>query len=536
MNKLLALLFFLSVTANAVTPLRLEAKNPLRKDIIWSDGMMQIERPTLGAPPKLGYAVLKARPTLSLQRLLPKGYAIAPMPQSWDLNYYAAPIDSVDQLDDLAAWAHASTGFCGSIEFLRLNNTVAASIQIYPPIYGGRVVFDEAKTWIDTISLSAMDTTIDTLTALPSRHFRHPQGENAHNTVRQIWEAQMISARWTITEESQSLSNQKSVVARLEGLSKPDETIIIGAHLDSIVSRAASTSDAPGADDDASGVAALTEILRVIENGQLKFDRSIELQAYAAEEPGLVGSKEIAARYAAAGRKIAGMYQIDMAYYSEPGGSGIIHLLQDYTSRDLRRQAIEWIRNYLGPVYKLGFLPRGSASDHKAFYDQGYPTIFPFQDPDAHNPHIHSTGDTRIQFDDGLLQRRITQLGLLFAIHQGGLQSVASAYENLKKELLPEEKRQGIKLAIQNLEGQYYLTISTPLNATTLEFCRIDAAGNPHCAQERAILEKDASGSARKFFYSTSAQTLAADQKWRVLTYDATDELIAWRQFTLKNL
>jgi hypothetical protein len=532
MKNILWTLLLFPALAEAAAPLHFEPKNPRDRNIVWTDGVMQIKRPTSRETPKLGYAVLKARPDQSLLHLLPKAYAIAPVSGSMDLNYYAVPLESVTKLEELAAWAHESTGMCGSIEFVQSSNLVNATTQIYPPIYG-RVVFEDAKTWIDTVSLQAMDQTIDTLTALPSRHFRHAQGETAHTTVKQIWEAQMVSARWTITEETQSLSNQKSVVARLEGLSKADETIIIGAHLDSIT-RSGSSGNAPGADDDASGVAALTEVLRIIESGQLKFDRSIELQAYAAEEPGLVGSKEIAARYAAAGKKIAGMLQIDMAYYSREGAQGIIHLLQDYTSRDLRRQAIDWMRGYMGQVYKLGFLPRGSASDHKSFYDQGYPTLFPFEDPIDHNPFIHTLNDTRAQFDDGLLQRRITQLALLFTFHQGGLQSLAPAYESLKKDVLPEEKRQGLKIAIQNIDNLLYLAVSAPLDATTLEFCQIDEGGIPHCAQERAILDKDASGSARKFFYRNSAVEWAAGQKWRILAYDATDELVAWRQFSLK--
>lgn len=531
MKYILGILLLLPALADAKAPLQFEPKNSKDKDIIWTDGVMQIKRPKSRIGPKLGYAVLKARPGPSFLRLLPKGYAFAPLPRSLDLNYYAVPLDSVTKLQDLAEWAHESTGMCGSIEFVRTSNLVTSTTQIYPPIYGA-VVFEEAKTWLDMVSLSAMDQTIDTLTALPSRHFRHSTGEYAHNTVRQIWEAQMVSSRWTITEEAQSLSNQKSVIARLEGLSKAEETIIIGAHLDSITGRG-SSGDAPGADDDASGVAALTEVLRIIESGQLKFERSIELQAYAAEEPGLVGSKEIAARYAAAGKKIAGMLQIDMAYYSREGARGIIHLLQDYTSRDLRRQAIDWMRGYMGPIYKLGFLPRGSASDHKAFYDQGFPTLFPFEDPIDHNPFIHTLNDTRAQFDDGLLQRRITQLALLFAFHQGGLQSLASHYESLKKNVLPEDKRQGLKVAIQNIDNLLYLAVSAPLDATTLEFCQIDDAGVPQCAKERAILDKDTSNAARKFFYRTAAVEWAVGQKWRILAYDASDELVAWRQFSL---
>lgn len=535
-NLLLSLLLASPGSIAVSAPLELQARSASAPDILWTDGILALQKPRSGPSPKLGYAVFKARPSLKLDTFLPKGSTRTPLAQSLDLNYYVAPIDSQQTLQELARLAHDSTGMCGSLELIPLTSSIQSTVTIYPPIYGSRMALDEAKTLIEEVSLGAMDVTIDTLAALPSRFYNHAQGQNAHTTVRQIWEGLITNNRWTITEETQSLSNQKSIVARLEGQSKADETIIIGAHLDSIVSRSGNSTldNAPGADDDASGIAVLTDILRVIEAHQLTFDRSIEIQAYAAEEVGLVGSRAIATRYAEAGKKIAGMFQIDMAYYSVAGGSGIIHLLQDYTSRDLRRQTIDWIRTYIGPFYELGFLPRGSASDHKSFYDKGFPTVFPFEDPAHYNPYIHSYDDTRAHFDDGLLLRRITQLALLFTFHQGGLTTMATAYDALKKDQLPEDLRQGLKLAIQQTGDQYYFAVSTPLAATTLEFCRIDAGSSLHCSQEREALDKTVSGSARKVFYSTGTLGFAADQNWRVLAYDAKDELIAFRQFTLK--
>jgi hypothetical protein len=203
-------------------------------DVLWTDGVMQIARPLETARPKLGYAVFKAKPSTALQRLLPVGFQLAPLPQSLDMNYYVVPIDRIELLEALAQIAHESTGMCGSLELVTSPMRLAHTISIHPPIYGGAIVFDEAKTLIEQVNISQMDQTIDTLTSLPSRYFRHPTGETAHITVRQLWEARASTGRWTFSERSQPLSAQKSIVARLEGKKFPDETLILGAHLDSI--------------------------------------------------------------------------------------------------------------------------------------------------------------------------------------------------------------------------------------------------------------------------------------------------------------
>ena len=52
--------------------------------------------------------------------------------------------------------------------------------------------------------------------------------------------------------------------------------------------------DAPGADDDASGIATLTEVIRVALANGWKPKRTVKFMGYAAEEVGLRGSNAIA--------------------------------------------------------------------------------------------------------------------------------------------------------------------------------------------------------------------------------------------------
>lgn len=88
----------------------------------------------------------------------------------------------------------------------------------------------------------------------------------------------------------------KNVIATLQGTDPGDDRkILISAHLDS---RAQldndSTSYAPGADDDASGIAAILELVRIMSTG--KFPATIVFMAVSGEEHGLYGARRMAAR------------------------------------------------------------------------------------------------------------------------------------------------------------------------------------------------------------------------------------------------
>ena len=88
---------------------------------------------------------------------------------------------------------------------------------------------------------------------------------------------------------------QPSVILTIKGEESPEEIVVLGGHGDSISGMfRQKTNKAPGADDNASGIAALTEIIRTMVEGQYRPKKTIKFMAYAAEEVGLRGSMEIA--------------------------------------------------------------------------------------------------------------------------------------------------------------------------------------------------------------------------------------------------
>ena len=109
-----------------------------------------------------------------------------------------------------------------------------------------------------------------------------------------------------------SSTNMPSVILTIEGADLPEEYVITGGHLDSTSSP---IGNAPGADDDASGIATITEAVRSLFEMGFVPKRTIEIMAYAAEEVGLVGSDEIAEDYSNNGINVVSYVQFDMTNY-----------------------------------------------------------------------------------------------------------------------------------------------------------------------------------------------------------------------------
>ncbi|MDC2958970.1 M20/M25/M40 family metallo-hydrolase [Streptomyces gilvifuscus] len=102
-----------------------------------------------------------------------------------------------------------------------------------------------------------------------------------------------------------------NVVATLRGSVAPDRVYVVSGHYDSRVTDVMdATSDAPGADDDASGVAVVLELARVM--ARRRPAATIVFAAVAGEEQGLYGSTHLAELLKAAGTDVQGMFTNDI--------------------------------------------------------------------------------------------------------------------------------------------------------------------------------------------------------------------------------
>lgn len=242
---------------------------------------------------------------------------------------------------------------------------------------------------------SNITTTIMDLSNFANRYYATTNGSNASNWLKTRW-ASIATGRSEIavTQFTHAGYNQKSVILTITGSDNPSEVVVLGGHLDTInMSGNGETSRSPGADDDASGIASMTEALRAMVASGYKPRRTIKFIGYAAEEVGLRGSKDIAASFKASNVNVVGVMQLDMTNYK--GSASDIWIYTDYTD-SLQNDFLAKLVAAYQPGITVGYSRCGYAcSDHASWQAQGYPSSFPFETLDGDdNPFIHTANDT----------------------------------------------------------------------------------------------------------------------------------------------
>jgi bacterial leucyl aminopeptidase len=247
---------------------------------------------------------------------------------------------------------------------------------------------------LSVMQASNITTTINDLASFVNRYYTTTGGTDSSNWLRSKW-AGMATGRSdiSVTQFTHSGYNQKSVIATITGTDNASEVIVIGGHLDSTVGNTSETSRAPGADDDASGIASMTEAFRALIANGYKPRRTIKFMAYAAEEVGLRGSAAIAQNFKTNGVNVVGVMQLDMTNYK--GSPSDIWIYTDYTNAAQNDFLAKLVAAYQ-PGVTVGYSRCGYAcSDHASWHNQGFAASFPFETLDGDdNPYIHTPNDT----------------------------------------------------------------------------------------------------------------------------------------------
>ncbi|QMV13045.1 M28 family metallopeptidase [Vibrio spartinae] len=365
---------------------------------------------------------------------------------------------------------------------------------------------DIVKPLIPLISADQITDTITSLSDFTNRFYTTLSGTQASNWIANEWRG--LSASWgnaSVQQVSHSGYQQKSVILTIRGTEKPDEIVVIGGHLDSTIgSRTNAQSVAPGADDDASGIASVTEIIRVLAENNFKPKRTVAFMAYAAEEVGLRGSQDIASQYKNEGKNVLSALQLDMTNY--PGSAEDIVFMTDYTDSNLNSFLAKLLDEYL-PNLKYGFDRCGyGCSDHASWHGAGYPASMPFEAKfSEYNPHIHTSRDTLSNSDrEGKHAQKFARLGLSYVVEMAnsaveaqqdpvlkvgkpltGLSGNASAQSWYTFEL-PESR--SFKISISGGRGDADLYVKYGAKAGTRSYdCRPYKTGNNEsCSFDRA--------------------------------------------------
>jgi len=204
----------------------------------------------------------------------------------------------------------------------------AASADVGPAKNTGN--FDpDLRALIRQIDPNRIQATIERLTQFGTRHTASSQTDSVHGIgAAYTWVFQQMqdiaaTSNGNMTVQQQTFTQQPvagrlaaptsitNTIATLKGTASPERFYVVTGHLDSRVTDLLdSTSDAPGADDDGSGVACVLELARLFATHQ--FPGTIVFAAVSGEEEGLFGSTFMAQQMKNAGNDVQGMFSNDI--------------------------------------------------------------------------------------------------------------------------------------------------------------------------------------------------------------------------------
>ncbi len=337
-----------------------------------------------------------------------------------EITLLSVPESKILEISELM---HDKFNRCGG--FIYHSNLEKAQEAFLPPKLNKEILVDYSidqealvDSYIKKLSTENIVETIRKLSSFPSRYYGSENGLESQRWLKSKWESLIRKREDARVELFTHQYSQPSIIVTIQGTKAPYEMIIFGGHGDSISQSSEDGQQemkAPGADDNASGIAVLTEILRVIMQEGYRPEKTVKIISYAAEEVGLRGSNEIATRMKSINAKILGVIQFDMTNFS--GSSGKINLISDYTDSNQNDFLGKLIDKYVKSPWgygKCGY----ACSDHASWTKSGFIASFPFEGPmNAHNPHIHTKEDTLDKSQNSAIHAlKFAKLGVSYLI------------------------------------------------------------------------------------------------------------------------
>ena len=264
-----------------------------------------------------------------------------------------------------------------------------------------------AQDIIDVISLVSDSCLTATITQLQEFSTRHWTQDN-HEKIARALRVRLMQYAPLVELDSFELSTtcQTNVVATIPGSLMPERELIVGGHFDS---NSSDPLNAPGADDNGTGTAAVVEMARVLSLAQYHPLMTVRFITFAAEEAGLVGSRHYAEAARAAGHSIAAMLNFDMIGHRDTTKtSRDLYVVWYPGSESLSDQMVSCARAYT-PLNSILTTTYSGRSDSYSFFSQGYNAVFCIE-ADL-SPFYHTPRDLLSRLDMSFVSD-VTKAGL----------------------------------------------------------------------------------------------------------------------------
>ena len=252
----------------------------------------------------------------------------------------------------------------------------------------------------------------------PSRHGHNPEKlRGAAEFIEQQFAALGVNVQSQVYRAHPG--EVRNLVVEQVGSEEALPCIIIGAHYDTVLGT-------PGADDNASGIAGLLELTRLLSSHRNR--RTIRYVAFPHEEPpyfytAQMGSRVYAAHVKRTNTAVEAMFALEMIGY---GGAGVrqtypfpfmrrlggypqqgnfVALVGNLRSRAIVKAVKTTMRHACSigveSLVAPGFLPPLFLSDHSSFWKHGFPAVMVTDTAFQRNPNYHRSGDeeTTLNYD-----------------------------------------------------------------------------------------------------------------------------------------
>jgi len=182
-----------------------------------------------------------------------------------------------------------------------------------------------------------------------------------------------------------------NTVAEIRGVEKPDEVVILGAHLDS-------WDLATGATDDGTGSAAVLAAARALVKAGVKPRRTIRFVLFSGEEQGLRGSRAYVAAHQDELGKVSGV----LVHDTGTGKVLTIGLMHNYAAKEILDRALYPLAKEPAIALAETSLRSEGGSDHVPFDEAGVPASWCIQESADYGKDHHSQSDTldRVRWED----------------------------------------------------------------------------------------------------------------------------------------
>lgn len=278
---------------------------------------------------------------------------------------------------------------------------------VYPEEFG----VDVSDLSVDTSALLPQVSTDRLRAHVDAIDGPRPLASAAGVAAADYVDAQLAAFGYSVKHQSATsdATTMPNVFVDKPGTACPGKVFVVGAHFDSV-------STAPGADDNASGVAGMLEAARVLKKTRLPI--AVRFVGFSLEEAGLGGSTAMANSLFSAAADVVGMISLEMIGFTTTGKDPFIGAEQNslfmvgnpasgYMTRVFGAAAFEYLPHLFAPALVVDPALVGDVmrSDHARFWSRGFQALMLTDLANFRNPNYHKATDTVDTLDFDFMAR-----------------------------------------------------------------------------------------------------------------------------------